>query len=341
MIYKEVLHDMRPLTILLMVILAVALAYGCSSGGKNNPVVPKNTDNNLSSEIINPLDSIIKPESIPLAEYSDLAENNTKDDPSGILYAGILELDRDNGTITNVMDRDVMFNFNITSFLLSGPCPGGCFRYHLNSIVDEIWDIDLTIENPTTIMPFDVRIIFTALGNKTVVNHDGYTDLYDPSGGPFINPFIAFAKDEFMRVFPMGPGATDTQNLQLHWPTGDPPIINYIVTASLPMNTEEPYIIADFLQIGDFPEDLALTLRHMVLSHHGRYEWGSPRRPKTIEAIALHHLENLSAKVNRFTLLIEQRPHGEEWTKYDRLLRRQLYSGSDKDLSIEEESLQE
>jgi 3'-5' exoribonuclease len=94
-------------------------------------------------------------------------------------------------------------------------------------------------------------------------------------------------------------------------------------------------------QIADFPETLALTLRHMVLSHHGRYEWGSPRRPKTIEAIALHHLENLSAQVNRFALLIEKRPQGEEWTKYDRLLRRQLYSGDDGDLSIEEESLQE
>jgi 3'-5' exoribonuclease len=94
-------------------------------------------------------------------------------------------------------------------------------------------------------------------------------------------------------------------------------------------------------QITDFPVELALNLRHMVLSHHGRYEWGSPRRPKTIEAIALHHLENLSAQINRFTLLLDNRPLGEEWTKYDRLLRRQLYSGSDSDLSIEEDSLRE
>jgi 3'-5' exoribonuclease len=93
-------------------------------------------------------------------------------------------------------------------------------------------------------------------------------------------------------------------------------------------------------QIADFPEDLALPLRHMVLSHHGRYEWGSPRRPKTIEAIALHHIENLSAQVNRFALLIEKHPHGEAWTKYDRLLKRQLYLGGDTDLSIEEESMQ-
>lgn len=57
-----------------------------------------------------------------------------------------------------------------------------------------------------------------------------------------------------------------------------------------------------------FPPELALQLRHMLLSHHGRYEWGSPRRPKTLEAVALHHIENLGAQVNRFHLLLEDRP---------------------------------
>ena len=92
--------------------------------------------------------------------------------------------------------------------------------------------------------------------------------------------------------------------------------------------------------IEEFPEELALTLRHMLLSHHERYEWGSPRRPKTIEAIALHHLENLSTQVNRFQLILEKRSTQEDWTDYDTLLRRQLYSGRDSSLSIEEDSMQ-
>ncbi len=91
----------------------------------------------------------------------------------------------------------------------------------------------------------------------------------------------------------------------------------------------------------DFPEELALNLRHMLLAHHGRYEWGSPRRPMTMEAIALHHLENLSAQANRFKSLIEHRPSGEAWTTYDRLLGRQLYAGEDGDLNIEERSWEE
>jgi len=93
--------------------------------------------------------------------------------------------------------------------------------------------------------------------------------------------------------------------------------------------------------IPDFPAELALSLRHMLLAHHGRYEWGSPRRPKTLEAIVLHHLENLSAQVNRFKLLLENRPAGQEWTEYDRLLGRQLYAGDDDSLNIEERSFEE
>jgi 3'-5' exoribonuclease len=88
----------------------------------------------------------------------------------------------------------------------------------------------------------------------------------------------------------------------------------------------------------NFPADLALRLRHMVLSHHGRYEWGSPRRPQTLEAVALHHVENLDAQVNRFhRILAARRESDKPWTGYDTLLRRHLYAGREEDLSVEEE----
>jgi 3'-5' exoribonuclease len=87
----------------------------------------------------------------------------------------------------------------------------------------------------------------------------------------------------------------------------------------------------------EFPADLRLALRHMILAHHGHYEWGSPRRPKTLEAVALHHLENLDGQVNRFRALIEAaRQEGRSWTDYDRELGRSLYAGGDADLPIEE-----
>lgn len=91
--------------------------------------------------------------------------------------------------------------------------------------------------------------------------------------------------------------------------------------------------------IPDFPPDLVLRLRHMILSHHGRYEWGSPRRPQTLEAVALHYVENLDAQINRFhRILAARRDLSRPWTDYDTLLQRQLYAGRE-GLTIEEEGL--
>ena len=56
--------------------------------------------------------------------------------------------------------------------------------------------------------------------------------------------------------------------------------------------------------IDGFPWDLAMELRHMIHSHHGQHEFGSSVLPHTIEAIALHQLDNLSAQVNRFKLIL-------------------------------------
>jgi len=95
-------------------------------------------------------------------------------------------------------------------------------------------------------------------------------------------------------------------------------------------------------QIEEFPAELAIRLKHLILSHHGRYEWGSPRRPKTLEAIALHHLENLDGQVNRFLcLMAAARQQGRAWTEFDYMLGRSLYAGSDEDLVIEERGMTE
>lgn len=94
--------------------------------------------------------------------------------------------------------------------------------------------------------------------------------------------------------------------------------------------------------IEGFPHETEIHLRHLILSHHGRYEWGSPRRPKTLEAVALHHLENLDGQVNRFLSLIEKaKMEGRTWTKYDDLLGRSLYAGLDDDLKREERDMME
>jgi len=96
-------------------------------------------------------------------------------------------------------------------------------------------------------------------------------------------------------------------------------------------------VSAAITAIPDFPAELRLRVLHMLVSHHGRYEWGSPRRPQTLEAIALHHITELSAQLNRFnTLLLNRRSADQAWTEYDRLLGRQLYAGTGEELNAEE-----
>jgi 3'-5' exoribonuclease len=77
-----------------------------------------------------------------------------------------------------------------------------------------------------------------------------------------------------------------------------------------------------------FPNELLLRLKHMILSHHGTYEFGSPRLPMTPEAIALHHLDNFDAKVHSFTRDIrEDRNQTSAWTPYNQAMQRRLYKG--------------
>jgi 3'-5' exoribonuclease len=78
-----------------------------------------------------------------------------------------------------------------------------------------------------------------------------------------------------------------------------------------------------------FPPELLLRLKHMILSHHGSYEFGSPRLPMTPEAIALHHLDNFDAKVHSFTRDIrEDRNTTSAWTPYNQSLQRRLFKGA-------------
>jgi 3'-5' exoribonuclease len=59
-----------------------------------------------------------------------------------------------------------------------------------------------------------------------------------------------------------------------------------------------------------------LLLQHLIASHQGRYEWHSPREPRTLEGILLHYADDLDAKLNQAGTLIDAVPAG--WTAYDR-----------------------
>src|SRR2546423_6288996 len=77
-----------------------------------------------------------------------------------------------------------------------------------------------------------------------------------------------------------------------------------------------------------FPAELLLRLKHLIVSHHGTLEFGSPRLPMTPEAIALHHLDNLDAKVHTFVRdIAEDGGNASAWTPFSPSMQRRLFKG--------------
>jgi len=78
-----------------------------------------------------------------------------------------------------------------------------------------------------------------------------------------------------------------------------------------------------------FPQELVLRLKHLIVSHHGSYEFGSPKLPMTPEAIALHYIDNLDAKIHEFTRDIQDDPNPHSrWTPFNARIDRKLFKGS-------------
>jgi len=83
-------------------------------------------------------------------------------------------------------------------------------------------------------------------------------------------------------------------------------------------------------EIENFPENLLIEVKHMILSHHGEFEWGSPVLPKTPEALILHMVDNLDAKLSQFLKLSEKEDESGNWSEYDRRLGRRIMIRRDK-----------
>jgi len=77
------------------------------------------------------------------------------------------------------------------------------------------------------------------------------------------------------------------------------------------------------------PDELFTRIRHLIVSHHGTNEFGSPTVPMTVEAVALHHLDNLDAKIHHFEQLLRDDANSESaWTQYHHNIGRKLFKGN-------------
>jgi hypothetical protein len=150
-------------------------------------------------------------------------------------------------------NRDLSAHYNINPFLIP--------NYFRLSIVS--WDpitrimiVNGTIENPTALDVYDVRLILYNLGSRKLLNADNYTKLFDPNTPLVPNPFKAYAKEETKRKLSGNYADPSkyikTETFELYFP--DVIGANFVITASFPTNAVEPYVISSIVLNGTIYE---------------------------------------------------------------------------------------
>lgn len=76
---------------------------------------------------------------------------------------------------------------------------------------------------------------------------------------------------------------------------------------------------------GKFPEEKRLLIKHIILSHHGQLEYGSPKRPKSLEAMLVHMVDDMDSKVNAIKTFIERDQNPQKWTAFNQQYDRFFY----------------
>jgi 3'-5' exoribonuclease len=90
------------------------------------------------------------------------------------------------------------------------------------------------------------------------------------------------------------------------------------------ISIEAEWINREVGKIPGFPEELRLQILHIVLSHHGRLEFGSPVLPKTPEALLVHYLDDLDGKLEVMFRALREEGNA-AWSPYSRALDRMIY----------------
>lgn len=106
--------------------------------------------------------------------------------------------------------------------------------------------------------------------------------------------------------------------------TNEGQLIGHIVQACMWVEEKVRAVESDTGQ--PFPAEIKQALQHIILAHHGEYEFGSPKLPAMPEAIAVHHLDNLDAKLQMFVSRIENDTDPtSDWTEFVRGLDTKIY----------------
>ena len=95
--------------------------------------------------------------------------------------------------------------------------------------------------------------------------------------------------------------------------TDEGQLVGHIVTGTMMVRDA-------ILRIPNFPKTLANELEHCIVSHHGELEYGSPKKPAILEAMALHLADLTDARMETMTEVLEDTPSETEWLGFNRFL---------------------
>ncbi len=84
-------------------------------------------------------------------------------------------------------------------------------------------------------------------------------------------------------------------------------------------------VLEKIRNIKGFPKDISDRLLHIILSHHGQKEFGSPRRPKTMEAFIVYHVDYMDADIGGFYSAIEANKGDSDWSEYLKNFERSVF----------------
>jgi 3'-5' exoribonuclease len=99
-------------------------------------------------------------------------------------------------------------------------------------------------------------------------------------------------------------------------------LIGHITKTIIMLHKKVDALAAKGVQIDGAVLDM---LGHIILSHHGEYEFGSPKLPATAEAFMVCYIDDLDAKMNQVTKLIDDEPGDSNWTGWQKPLETKLY----------------
>jgi 3'-5' exoribonuclease len=99
-------------------------------------------------------------------------------------------------------------------------------------------------------------------------------------------------------------------------------LIGHISKSLVMINQKADALRANGTQIDQIVLD---AIGHIILSHHGQYDFGSPKLPATTEAFMVYYIDDLDAKMNQVTTLIESDMSDSNWTGWHNALQTRLY----------------